>query len=52
VSVYIIAQLKFTERARYDIYQSRFFGVFRHFQGQAARRRRAPYRARRRMAAR
>lgn len=33
MSVYIIAQLKFTERARYDIYQSRFFGVFRHFKG-------------------
>ncbi|MBI2720162.1 MAG: DUF1330 domain-containing protein [Rhizobiales bacterium] len=33
MSVYIIAQLKFTERARYDIYQSRFFSVFRNFKG-------------------
>jgi len=33
VSVYIIAQLKFTERARYDRYQSRFFGVFNNFRG-------------------
>jgi uncharacterized protein (DUF1330 family) len=33
VSVYIIAQLKFTERERYDRYQSRFFGVFRNFRG-------------------
>ena len=33
MSVYIIAQLKFTERARYDRYQSRFFGVFRNFRG-------------------
>jgi uncharacterized protein (DUF1330 family) len=33
VSVYIIAQLKFTERARYDRYQSRFFGVFKNFRG-------------------
>ena len=27
MSVYIIAQLKFTERERYDRYQSRFMGV-------------------------
>ena len=33
VSVYIIAQLKFTERARYDRYQSRFVGVFKNFRG-------------------
>src|SRR5436189_6345378 len=33
VSVYIIAQLKFTERERYDRYQSRFFGVFKNFRG-------------------
>ena len=33
MSVYIIAQLKFTERARYDRYQQRFFGVFRNFKG-------------------
>src|SRR5215468_8642039 len=33
VSVYIIAQLKFTERARYDRYQSCFFGVFKNFRG-------------------
>jgi uncharacterized protein (DUF1330 family) len=33
VSVYIIAQLKFTERARYDRYQSRFMDVFRNFNG-------------------
>jgi uncharacterized protein (DUF1330 family) len=33
VSIYIIAQLKFTERERYDRYQSRFSGVFRNFKG-------------------
>ena len=33
MSVYIIAQLKFTDRARYDLYQQRFFGVFRNFRG-------------------
>jgi uncharacterized protein (DUF1330 family) len=33
VCVYIIAQLRFTERERYDRYQSRFFGVFRNFRG-------------------
>ena len=31
--VYIIAQLKFTRRELYDRYQSRFFGVFRKFNG-------------------
>jgi len=33
MSVYIIAQLKFTEREHYDRYQSRFMGVFRKFRG-------------------
>lgn len=33
MSVYIIAQLKFTERERYDRYQSRFMSVFRNFNG-------------------
>lgn len=33
MSVYIIAQLKFTERERYDRYQSRFMGVFGKFRG-------------------
>jgi uncharacterized protein (DUF1330 family) len=33
VSVYIIAQLKFTQRERYDRYQSRFMGVFKNFNG-------------------
>lgn len=33
MSVYIVAQLKFTERERYDRYQSRFMGVFRKFRG-------------------
>lgn len=33
MSVYIIAQLKFTERTRYDRYQSRFMGVFTKFKG-------------------
>ena len=33
MSVYIIAQLKFTERERYDRYQSRFMGVFKRFKG-------------------
>lgn len=33
MSVYIVAQLKFTDRARYDRYQSCFFGVFRNFRG-------------------
>ena len=31
MSVYIIAQLKFTRRELYDRYQSRFMGVFRKF---------------------
>jgi len=33
VSVYIIAQLKFTRRELYDRYQARFFDVFRRFKG-------------------
>jgi uncharacterized protein (DUF1330 family) len=33
MSVYIIAQLKFTQRERYDRYQARFFDVFRKFKG-------------------
>ena len=31
MSVYIIAQLKFTRRELYDRYQSRFMGVFKKF---------------------
>jgi uncharacterized protein (DUF1330 family) len=33
VSVYIIAQLKFTRHELYDRYQARFFDVFRRFKG-------------------
>ena len=33
MSVYIIAQLKFTRRELYDRYQSRFADVFRKFKG-------------------
>lgn len=33
MSVYIIAQLKFTRRELYDRYQARFFDVFRKFRG-------------------
>jgi uncharacterized protein (DUF1330 family) len=33
MSVYIIAQLKFTRRELYDRYQSRFMGVFSQFKG-------------------
>ena len=33
MSVYIIAQLKFTLRELYDRYQSRFMGVFSKFKG-------------------
>jgi uncharacterized protein (DUF1330 family) len=33
MSVYIIAQLKFTQRELYDRYQSRFAGVFKNFNG-------------------
>ncbi len=31
---YIIAQLRFKNRARYDSYQSRFWSVFKQFDGQ------------------
>jgi uncharacterized protein (DUF1330 family) len=33
MSVYIIAQLKFTRRELYDRYQARFLDVFRKFRG-------------------
>src|SRR5258708_20575607 len=33
MSVYIIAQLKFTRRELYDRYQAHFFDVFRKFKG-------------------
>ena len=33
MSVYIIAQLKFTARERYNRYQQRFMGVFENFKG-------------------
>jgi uncharacterized protein (DUF1330 family) len=33
VTVYAIAQLKFTDRAAYDRYQERFMDVFRHHPG-------------------
>src|SRR5258708_10269870 len=33
MSVYIIAQLKFTRRELYDRYQAHFFDVFRKFRG-------------------
>ncbi len=33
MSVYVIAQLKFTRRELYDRYQSRFADVFRKFKG-------------------
>lgn len=33
MSVYIIAQLRFTRRELYDRYQARFFEVFRKFSG-------------------
>lgn len=33
MAVYIIAQLKFTQREIYDRYQARFFDVFRKFKG-------------------
>ena len=33
MTVYIIAQLKFTHRERYDRYQARFADVFRKFRG-------------------
>jgi uncharacterized protein (DUF1330 family) len=33
VTVYVIVQLKMTDRAAYDRYQARFLDVFRKFQG-------------------
>jgi uncharacterized protein (DUF1330 family) len=33
MTVYVIVQLKMIDRAAYDRYQARFFGVFRKFQG-------------------
>ncbi|HET8888156.1 MAG TPA: DUF1330 domain-containing protein [Candidatus Angelobacter sp.] len=33
MSVYAIAQLKITDRAAYDRYQSRFMGVMKQFRG-------------------
>lgn len=33
MTVYAIAQLKFTDRAAYDRYQARFMDVFRRYQG-------------------
>lgn len=33
MAVYVIAELKFIDRAAYDRYQSRFMGVFRKFDG-------------------
>jgi uncharacterized protein (DUF1330 family) len=33
VTVYVIVQLKMTDRAAYDRYQARFFDVFKKFQG-------------------
>lgn len=33
MSVYVIAQLKITERAAYDRYQEKFMGVMKRFQG-------------------
>ena len=33
MTVYVIAQLKMTDRAAYDRYQARFFEVFRKFSG-------------------
>ena len=33
MTVYVIAQLKITDRAAYDRYQARFFDVFRKFNG-------------------
>ena len=33
MSVYAIAQLKITDRAAYDRYQSKFMGVMKRFQG-------------------
>lgn len=34
MTVYVIVQLKMTDRASYDRYQARFFDVFKKFSGQ------------------
>jgi uncharacterized protein (DUF1330 family) len=33
MTVYLVAQLKFTDRAAYDRYQARFMAVFKRFNG-------------------
>lgn len=33
MTVYVVAQLKMTDRAAYDRYQARFFDVFKKFNG-------------------
>jgi uncharacterized protein (DUF1330 family) len=33
MTLYVIAELKMTDRAAYDRYQARFFDVFRKFNG-------------------
>jgi uncharacterized protein (DUF1330 family) len=33
MTVYVIVQLKMTDRAAYDRYQARFFDVFKKFSG-------------------
>jgi uncharacterized protein (DUF1330 family) len=33
MTVYLVAQLKFTDRAAYDRYQARFMDVFKRFNG-------------------
>ena len=33
MTVYVIVQLKMIDRAAYDRYQARFFGVFKKFSG-------------------
>ena len=33
MTVYVIVQLKMIDRAAYDRYQARFFGVFKQFNG-------------------
>jgi uncharacterized protein (DUF1330 family) len=33
MTAYVLAMLKFTDRAAYDRYQARFFGVFKKFNG-------------------
>jgi uncharacterized protein (DUF1330 family) len=39
MTVYVIVQLKMTDRAAYDRYQARFFDVFRKFSGRMKARR-------------